>query len=87
MKTLVEETYSQNNNTPITIIAHSMGAPMSLLFLQRQNQKWKDKYVGRIISLAGAWGGSAKAVKVFAIGKYEHLVELNNVIDSWPFRR
>lgn len=41
---------------------------MSLLFLQQQPQAWKDKYIARIISLAGAWAGSAKAVKVFAIG-------------------
>lgn len=46
-----------------------MGAPMTLIFLQRQTQKWKDKYISSLISLAGAWGGSVKALKVFAIGK------------------
>jgi lysophospholipase III len=70
MKALVEETFSQNNNTPVSLIVHSMGAPMSLLFLQRQDKAWKAKHIARIISLAGAWGGSAKAVKVFAIGEW-----------------
>lgn len=68
MKTLVEETYENADKQPVTFIVHSMGGPMSLVFLQQQAQSWKDKYIARIISLAGAWAGSAKAVKVFAIG-------------------
>ncbi|KAK2587100.1 hypothetical protein KPH14_002866 [Odynerus spinipes] len=68
LKLLVEETYSMNNNAPVTLIAHSMGGPMALIFLQRQSQKWKDKYISSLISLAGVWGGCIKAIKVFAIG-------------------
>ncbi|XP_055546435.1 phospholipase A2 group XV-like [Wyeomyia smithii] len=68
VKHLVEETYTLNDNTPITFIVHSMGAPMTMLFLQMQSQSWKDQYIRRIISLAGAWGGSVKALKCFAIG-------------------
>lgn len=68
MKTLVEETYEKSGNQRVTLIVHSMGGPMSLVFLQMQPQKWKDKYVDKIISLAGAWAGSVKAIKVFAIG-------------------
>lgn len=68
MKALVEDTYERADQQPITLLVHSMGGPMSLLFLQQQPQTWKDKYIARIISLAGAWAGSAKAVKVFAIG-------------------
>lgn len=68
LKHLVEETYTLNDNTPITFIAHSMGGPMTLLFLQMQSQEWKDQYIRRIISLAGAWGGSVKALKCFAVG-------------------
>lgn len=68
MKTLVEDTYERADNQSVTLLVHSMGGPMSLHFLQQQDQKWKDKYIARIISLAGAWAGSAKAVKVFAVG-------------------
>lgn len=68
MKTLVEETYDKAGNQRVTLIVHSMGGPMSLVFLQMQSQKWKDKYIDKIISLAGAWAGSVKAIKVFAIG-------------------
>ncbi|XP_058802629.1 phospholipase A2 group XV-like [Phymastichus coffea] len=68
LKELVEETYVMNNNQPVTLIAHSMGGPMCLIFFQRQSQKWKDKYINSMITLAGVWGGSVKALKVFAIG-------------------
>lgn len=68
MKTLVEETYALAGNTPVTLILHSMGGPMTLNFLHLQDQKWKDKYIARLISLSGAWAGSAKALKVFAMG-------------------
>lgn len=68
LKALVEETYLMNNKAPVTLLAHSMGGPMSLVFLQRQTQKWKDQYIHSMITLSGAWGGSVKAVKVFAIG-------------------
>ncbi|XP_055638226.1 phospholipase A2 group XV-like [Toxorhynchites rutilus septentrionalis] len=68
VKHLVEETYTLNGDVPITFIVHSMGAPMTLLFLQMQSQQWKDKHIRRVISLAGAWGGSVKAIKCYAIG-------------------
>ena len=45
-----------------------MGAPMLNVFLHNQTESWKQKYVARIISVAGAWAGSAKALKVFAMG-------------------
>lgn len=68
MKTLVEETYHQNDNTSVTLLCHSMGCPMSLVFLQQQTKEWKKQYIAQMITIAGAWGGSAKALKVFAVG-------------------
>lgn len=68
LKELVEESYGANENTPVTLLCHSMGCPMSLKLLQMQSQAWKDKYISKFITLAGAWGGSAKSVKVYAIG-------------------
>ncbi|EFA04227.1 phospholipase A2 group XV [Tribolium castaneum] len=68
LKALIEQTYTENNNQPVIIIAHSMGGPMSLFFLNQQTQDWKDKYIRSLVTLSGAWGGSMKAVKVYAIG-------------------
>ncbi|KAG8041536.1 hypothetical protein G9C98_002829 [Cotesia typhae] len=63
-----KETYIINNKVPITLIAHSMGGPMTLLFLQNQTQKWKNQYIKSLITLGAVWGGSVKALKVFAVG-------------------
>ncbi|KRT78941.1 hypothetical protein AMK59_6658 [Oryctes borbonicus] len=45
-----------------------MGGPMAQYFLNLQTQSWKDKYIKCLVTLSGAWGGSVKAVKVYAIG-------------------
>ncbi|XP_055589204.1 phospholipase A2 group XV-like [Uranotaenia lowii] len=68
LKSLIEETYAINNDTAVTLVAHSLGAPVTLNFLQQQSQEWKDKYIRRLISLSGAWGGTVKAVKTYTIG-------------------
>lgn len=68
LKKLVEDTYERNSKSPVTFITHSMGSPMTLVFLHQQTTEWRRKYVKRQISLAGAWAGSMKAVKVFAMG-------------------
>ncbi|KAJ8918232.1 hypothetical protein NQ315_014102 [Exocentrus adspersus] len=68
LKQLIEDTYKTNNNTPVMMVAHSMGGPMSLCFLNLQSQSWKDKYIARLITLSAVWGGSMKALKVYAIG-------------------
>lgn len=68
VKKLVEETYEAGGQLRVTFIVHSMGGPMTLVFLQQQTQKWKDRYIEQVVSLAGAWAGSVKAVKVYAVG-------------------
>lgn len=65
---MVEDAYEANNRTAVTFITHSMGSSMTLVFLQEQKMEWKAQYIRRHISLAGAWAGSIKAVKVFAMG-------------------
>ncbi|KAL1373807.1 hypothetical protein pipiens_020432, partial [Culex pipiens pipiens] len=69
MRFLIEEAYIINNNTPVTLIVHSYGGPMTLNFLHQMSQEWKDKHIKRMISLAGAWGGSVKSMKVYTIGE------------------
>lgn len=68
MKKLVEDTYEMNDKEPITFIAHSMGAPMLTVFFHMQTNSWKEQYIARMITISGAYGGSAKTVKVFAVG-------------------
>uniref|UniRef100_A0A8D9FCK2 Group XV phospholipase A2 n=1 Tax=Cacopsylla melanoneura TaxID=428564 RepID=A0A8D9FCK2_9HEMI len=69
LKALIEETYDLNGGaTPIVLVAHSMGSLMSLYFLQRQSSAWKKKFIRSLVTLAAPWGGSVKAIKVFAVG-------------------
>jgi len=68
LQALVEETYKRNGNTKVILLAHSMGGPMSLYFLQNMPQEWKDKYIKSLVTLSAAWGGSIKAIKVFVVG-------------------
>lgn len=69
LKYLIESTFFINGNIRVTLLAHSMGGPMTLLFLQRQSQEWKDKFIHKYITLSAPWGGSVKAVKVYAVGE------------------
>ncbi|XP_028168991.1 group XV phospholipase A2-like [Ostrinia furnacalis] len=68
LKSLVEESYNRNNKSAVTLVVHSMGGSMALHFLRLQTQAWKDQYIRRMVSLSTPWGGSVKALKVFAIG-------------------
>lgn len=45
---------------------------MTLYFLTQQTQAWKDKYIKSMVTLSGVWGGSIKAIKVYAIGNKEN---------------
>ncbi|CAI9715101.1 group XV phospholipase A2-like [Octopus vulgaris] len=67
-KSMVEETYKMNNGSRVTIIAHSMGCPTMLYFLNSQTQAWKDKYIKSFITISGVWGGAAKTLRVMASG-------------------
>ncbi|XP_047497835.1 phospholipase A2 group XV-like [Penaeus chinensis] len=67
LRRLIEETY-QSSGRKVILILHSMGAPMMHYFLNLQEQHWKDKHIETVVSLAGAWGGSIKAVKVYTAG-------------------
>ena len=59
LKQLVQTMYRQNNNTKVTLVAHSMGGPVSLYFLTNEvDQDWKDQYIHSYVTLAGAWNGA-----------------------------
>ena len=71
MKTLVEDMYQQNSKQKVTIVAHSMGGPVTLYFLTSYsgvNQQWKDKYINAWVTLSGAWSGGVATVPVVVTG-------------------
>lgn len=68
MRQLVEETYQSNNNKSVTFIVHSYGVSMLMIFFRQQPILWKRKYIARMISLSGVYGGSASRLKTYAEG-------------------
>jgi len=68
LKALVERAYRENGNERVSFICHSMGCLYGLYFLNQNTQQWKDTYMRSMISLAGAYGGSVKAMKAYASG-------------------
>jgi len=65
---LVKETYRDNGNKRVILLAHSMGNLHMLYFLNRMDQEWKDTYIQSFISAAGPWGGAVKILKALASG-------------------
>jgi len=74
VKGLIEETFERNNQTQVVLVCHSMGSIMMHYFLQQQTPAWKEKHIRALVSVAGVWGGTARALKVFAVG---------DNLDSW----
>ena len=65
LKDLIETMYTENGNTKVTIVVHSMGGPVSLYFftsISEITQEWKDKYIHSYIPLSGAWAGGNELV-------------------------
>ena len=55
---LVEETYYQNKGLKVILVAHSMGNPVLLYWLNNYvHLAWKEKFIKKFVSLAGVWGG------------------------------
>ena len=65
MRSLIETMYRDNGNKKVTIVAHSMGGPVTLHFLTSGivSQAWKDKFIGNFIPLSGAWSGGNTALQ------------------------
>jgi len=68
LRSLVEEMYKFNRNTPITIISHSMGGLMSLHFLQQQPQAWLDQHIHQFVPLSTPWRGAVLQLHTYASG-------------------
>ena len=55
---LVEDSYYTNSNTKVILVAHSMGNPIALYWLNRVvNPVWKSEFIRSFVSLGGAWAG------------------------------
>jgi alpha-beta hydrolase superfamily lysophospholipase len=69
-KRLIEDTYARNGNSPVVVVAHSMGNTILLHFYNYVvTAQWKDKYIRAHVAIAAPWAGSVKALKVLVSGQ------------------
>ncbi|KAI3413824.1 hypothetical protein GPALN_011305 [Globodera pallida] len=74
LRSLIEQLFHANGNRKVIVLAHSMGNPLANFFYNKIVDKaWKDTFLLAHISLAGAWGGSAQVVKLFASALFHQL--------------
>ena len=66
LKALVEDTYIKNNKTRVILLSHSLGCPYTHFFLSKMSQDWKDTHIKVWVTIAGAWAGTAKLMRIYA---------------------
>ena len=68
---LVETTSAAHGNVPVRLICHSMGCPVSHVFLATHvDASWKSKYVAGLIGLGGAFAGAPSQIKSIVTGDF-----------------
>ena len=64
--------YADNNNTKVTITAFSLGAQISLYFLNTLvTQEWKDTYIHSFVTLGGSWYGGVGILFTLLSGPFQ----------------
>jgi alpha-beta hydrolase superfamily lysophospholipase len=69
LRKLIERTHKRNDDTPIIFFAHGLGAPLTLTFLAKQTEVWRNKYVRAMISIGGPFGGTAVSMQSIITGE------------------
>jgi len=69
----IERMYEENDNLPIFLVCHSMGAKMGHYFLnfvkKEKGQKWLDKYIHTYMPVGAPHGGVGCAVRTGITGQ------------------
>ncbi|MGJ0490261.1 lipase/acyltransferase domain-containing protein [Methylobacter sp.] len=67
-KELIEETYHQNQNTPVHLVGHSNGPLYIQYLLTHTTQEWKNRFIHGFTPLAGNWPGQGLLYPVYFTG-------------------
>ena len=87
---LIEDSYNRNGQTPVTLVAHSLGGPISLYFLSKYvSSDWKASRIKQFVSLSGVFGGTFKIILDLISGDKHNIVRarplvLREALRSFP---
>jgi len=70
---LIEETYHDNGNLPVHLVAYSLGNHYAQYLLTHTSQAWKNEFIHGFTAIGGAWPGEG--------GMYSNLFTGLNVND------
>ena len=68
LRALTESASARNSGRKVVLVSHSMGGLVSIYFLRRQSQQWKDRYVASLVTLATPWSGSTIMLRAMTSG-------------------
>lgn len=54
----IESLYARSGNRRVSLLSHSYGGPVTLIFLNKMSQCWKNKFIQRHINVSGVHRGS-----------------------------
>lgn len=77
---LIEETYEQNENTKVLLVAHSLGGIFSTYFLNTKTQEWKDRYLAGLITANTPWAGTILATRMYTAGYNFEIDAIDRVV-------
>lgn len=65
---LIEKASQMNANAKVVLFSPSLGPQLSISFLHRMTQEWKDKYIEWFIAESPVWSGTMTAADLFVAG-------------------
>jgi len=89
LKRKIEDLYRLNGNERVAVVTHSLGGPLTVAFLNTYvDEKWKAKFVKKVITTAAPFGGAVKAVQAALLGETESFLvpawSTQSMLSSWP---
>jgi len=83
---LIEETYRENHNTPVHLVAQSTGSNFAQYFITHVPQPWKNKYIHGITYLVESWPGQGYSFPALFFGAnwqdFSNVATLENAASS-----
>lgn len=88
LRELIEDTFSSQSNSKVTLLIHSMGALVSHYFLTTfVTETWKHTYLEQLVTLGGVWAGCSKALHSLVSGDTDQIFKFSSRLYIRPIER